>query len=199
MSDTQDIQPSAPEESKPKRYNLFYTGGIYPQSVNNIRGSFIEAVKENAASVNFYLSSSGGELDSALSLYHFLRALPIPLTIHNVGTVDSAAVMVYMAADTRLAVPDSWFLLHSMMLFGNSPIDAPRLLERSRGVDRFAEVYAKIVEERAKSVLNIYEILRGDTSSLIIDPDKALETGIITGIAPVEAISVDDVNISIST
>lgn len=189
MSDTQNIQSNP---SSPNRYNLFYTGDISENSVHNIRVAFAQALTPNVSSINFFFSSTGGCLYAALSLYHFLRALPKPITIYNVGTIESAAVLVYMAADTRLTSNFSWFLIHnSSQSIPNNTIDAPRLAEMNRTNNKYAEVYAQIINERTKGASSnfaIYERLRGDASSLIIDPDTALDIGIVTGISPIEGI-----------
>ncbi|MDR1692942.1 MAG: ATP-dependent Clp protease proteolytic subunit [Oscillospiraceae bacterium] len=200
MSEVQTAQPAPP---LPKRHNLFYTGDIYPQSVNNIRSACIQALQQSASGIRLFLSSEGGQLSPALSLYHFLRALSIPLTTYNCGTVESAAVPIFMAGEARLAAPSSWFLIHSFLGgFYANQADAPRLSERNQNLNRHAELYEKILEERMNrpdSKLHIYERCRGDLGALMIGPDTALDVGILTGITPADGlIAADDANISIA-
>jgi ATP-dependent protease ClpP protease subunit len=201
------MQPDAPQDIQPpppKRHNIFFSGDILPQTVCNIRGAFAHAVQENAPSINFFFSSTGGDLCAALSLYHFLRALPVPFTIYNVGTIESAAVMIYMAADTRLAAEETYFLIHSFVSWFHSPnIDNPRLNERSLVNDRLAEIYVKIVNGRIGKTnynLNVRERLMGEAGSLLLTPASALDAGIVTGIVPMEGvISSDDVNLCVAS
>lgn len=62
----------------------------------------------------FLFSSGGGSVDAGVALYNYLRALPVPLVMHNTGSVDSIANVVFLAADERYANPDSSFLLHGI-------------------------------------------------------------------------------------
>ena len=62
----------------------------------------------------FLLSSTGGSVDAGVALYNYLRALPVPVTMHNTGSIDSIANVVFLAADERYANPHSTFLLHGI-------------------------------------------------------------------------------------
>ena len=67
----------------------------------------------------FLFSSSGGSVDAGIALYNYLRALPVPIVMHNTGSIDSIANVVFLAADERYANPHSIFLLHASI--GASP------------------------------------------------------------------------------
>jgi ATP-dependent Clp protease protease subunit len=62
----------------------------------------------------FLFSSSGGSVDAGIALYNYLRALPVPVTMHNTGSIDSIANVVFLAADERYANPHATFLLHGI-------------------------------------------------------------------------------------
>src|SRR5258708_37792103 len=51
---------------------------------------------------------------SGLTLYNFLRALPVPFTMHNVGNVDSIGNAIFLAANTRYACAHSTFMFHGV-------------------------------------------------------------------------------------
>ena len=170
----------------PLQHTLYFSGAITQQSVHNIRSIVLDAIKQNASSIKLVFSSEGGDLNAGLSLYHFLRALPIPLTIHNFGTIESIAVLIYMAADTRLVTDDAWFLVHSFnAYFYSNNIDYPRLSERTQSLGQYADVYTKIINERtkgAKSPLDISKVLNGE--AIIVDASTATNAGIATSITP---------------
>jgi ATP-dependent protease ClpP protease subunit len=48
------------------------------------------------------MSSPGGALDDALSLYGFLRTLPIKLTTANMGTIASITIAPFLAGTHRI-------------------------------------------------------------------------------------------------
>ena len=56
------------------------------------------------------MSSAGGMVEEGISLYGFIRSLPVEITIHNIGNIDSIALAVYLAASKRLVNPDATFL-----------------------------------------------------------------------------------------
>jgi ATP-dependent Clp protease protease subunit len=58
------------------------------------------------------LSSKGGDIDSAIQIYFYLKALPFDVEVIAFGQVDSAANLIYLAGKKRLATKDCRFLLH---------------------------------------------------------------------------------------
>ena len=62
----------------------------------------------------FLFSSSGGNVDPAITLYNFLRALPVEIIMHNSGSIESMGNIVFLAADIRYASVHSSFLLHGI-------------------------------------------------------------------------------------
>lgn len=49
-----------------------------------------------------------------MNLYNVLRAMPIKLTTHNVGNVDSIGNVVFLAGETRYACQHSTFMFHGV-------------------------------------------------------------------------------------
>jgi ATP-dependent protease ClpP protease subunit len=64
--------------------------------------------------LHFLFSSSGGAVDSAITLYNFIKALPMNIVMHNIGSIDSAANVVFMAGAERYAAQDTSFLFHGV-------------------------------------------------------------------------------------
>jgi ATP-dependent Clp protease protease subunit len=60
----------------------------------------------------FLFASPGGQIGAGIVLYHFLKAIPVQITMHNMGQVDSIANVIFMAGDKRLAAPHSSFHFH---------------------------------------------------------------------------------------
>lgn len=70
--------------------------------------------KHKPKRIYLLFSSSGGFVDASITLYNFLRSLPVKLVMHNIGVVESAATVVFLAADVRLAGKYSSFLFHGL-------------------------------------------------------------------------------------
>lgn len=69
-----------------------------------------------AGTDDFYvlLSTPGGEVQSGITLYNFLRGIPATITMHNMGNVDSIGNAIFLAADTRRACAHSTFMFHGV-------------------------------------------------------------------------------------
>jgi ATP-dependent Clp protease, protease subunit len=59
-----------------------------------------------------FLTSTGGQIDDGISLFGFIRSLPIEVTTINTGLIASIAIMPFMAGKRRIAVPHSLFHFH---------------------------------------------------------------------------------------
>src|SRR5215216_1569525 len=73
------------------------------------------ALERGSQSITICLSSMGGDPEQAFYAYEILRALRIPIVTYNVGTVQSAAMAVFLAGSVRLAAPHSHFLMNRTM------------------------------------------------------------------------------------
>lgn len=62
------------------------------------------------------ISSPGGEVAAGIALHNFLRALPVRVVTHNIGSVDSIAVVIFLAGERRFANHAATFLFHGVQL-----------------------------------------------------------------------------------
>jgi ATP-dependent protease ClpP protease subunit len=96
----------------PKDYFLGFNYAIDRQSAANLVSLAQQAVTLKATSITICLTSNGGAPDQALYVYETLRALPVPIHTHAIGSVQSAAMTVLMAGERRTASPGANFLFH---------------------------------------------------------------------------------------
>lgn len=66
----------------------------------------------NSSSLTIYISSSGGNVDMAVELYHFLRLLKCKIRTVNISYVNSASIILFSAGTERFCFPNSSFYLH---------------------------------------------------------------------------------------
>lgn len=71
-----------------------------------------DAGKRKHDKLCLFINSLGGQLDDGISLFGFLRSLPLELTTINVGLVASVAIVPFMAGKKRIAFPHSLFHFH---------------------------------------------------------------------------------------
>lgn len=165
---------------------IHFFGPLSQASVEQLRNCVLTGTEQQGATeICLHLSSEGGNLTAAFTAYHFLRSLAVPVTTHNLGNVESAAVLVYLAGATRLAVSHSRFMLHSLHWgFTAGSVDHDRLAEHARSLDFDAERYAKVFDERtsgAQQPANVRQHLAGRAS--ILEPQAAIAAGIATAIS----------------
>lgn len=133
----------------------------------------------NPKHLYFALSSPGGSVAAGVALYSFLRSLPVKLTMHNIGAVDSIATAVFMAAETRRACAHSSFLFHgiSTTFFQNTTLTTMQIREVLSNLAQDENKITQIVTERSLvTTPEIQELFRqGEAKS----PGYALEKGII--------------------
>lgn len=89
-----------------------FAGGIDQQSLPRFFNTFANAIQGGVETAHLLLQSSGGNVGDGISLYNYLRALPIELHIYNTGCVQSIAVLPYLAARRRIVSKSGTFLIH---------------------------------------------------------------------------------------
>jgi ATP-dependent Clp protease, protease subunit len=77
---------------------------INPGTLAGLQNVVLSALKNGATELSIHISSDGGSNDEGFTAYNFLRTLPIPVTMHCVGNVESMALLMYLAGEKRLMV-----------------------------------------------------------------------------------------------
>ena len=144
------------------------------------------------------INSRGGVLGHATRAYRKLLDYPKErLTIHNIGSVESAAILLYLSAKTRAAIPGSRFLIHPICwTYNYHPKITLSILEKAKkDLERDIKCYASIWKDNTRNGNNPKDICRYlenssydpesdslnfEKDTLIIDASDALSCGIIT-------------------
>lgn len=161
---------------------VHFIGPINHNTACTIRNLCLQAVQSGASSIELHLSSEGGNMTAGFALYFFLKSLPVPLITHNVGSIESIAVVIFLAGQKRYAYPGTRFLVHPLNWgFGNLvAADHARVTEWRECLDFDAERYASIFEEATRDAAEpdyIRTHLFG--SARLFDANQAVKAGII--------------------
>jgi ATP-dependent protease ClpP protease subunit len=100
-----------PEQSQPADAYGAFCGPINENSARDLIYAMTTATARGQ-NVHLLFQSSGGSVGEGICLYNFFRTLPIELTIYNVGSVNSAAVIAYLGAKRRITSARAVFMLH---------------------------------------------------------------------------------------
>lgn len=134
---------------------------------------------EGSSEIHLRLSSTGGKLHSAFTAYHFFRSLCIPFFTHNVGTLETAAIITYLASDTRSAVPNAKFLIYNLeWTFYRDHIRYPEIIEAYLSLKFDTESYVEIFNERTNKSFDVRAPLTGPAQ--VLDGRAALAAGVVT-------------------
>jgi ATP-dependent protease ClpP protease subunit len=100
---------------------------IKAQTANNFVNMLANLANQQIDRVILAINSGGGEVVHGVAMYNAMRAMPYPITTHNVGNVDSIANVVFLGGSERLVCPASTFMFHgvgfSANLMGNMRLE----------------------------------------------------------------------------
>lgn len=161
---------------------VHFIGPISHASVCTVRNLCLQALQSGASEIELHMSTEGGNMTAGFALYFFLKSLPLPLTTHNIGSIESVGVVIFLAGQKRYACPGARFLVHPLHWgFGDLvAADHSRVTEWRECLDFDAERYASIFEEATRGGAvpdQIRSHLFGNAR--IFDAEQALAAGII--------------------
>ena len=127
-------------------------------------------------------ASSGGQVDAGITLYNFLRSLPVEIIMHNTGSIDSIANVIFLSADTRYASKHSSFLFHGVNqnFQANTSTTRNKINEILSNLDAVETKIQGIITERTELTPEEVKVLFSQGESK--DPDFALSKGIVNEI-----------------
>lgn len=174
--------PSA-DEKEGTTYVLHFTGPINSSTTGQLIDKCTKAVQQEAARLIIKIATMGGDCSYGFALYNFLRALPLPLHTHNLGTVESMGNIIFLAGERRTAARFSKFLFHPFHWTLHGAIDHARMTEYSMSMDQDRWLYEQIVQERTRGAREPLDVASYLTASpRFISPAEALECGLIHAI-----------------
>ena len=130
------------ENSKEKIIYINFNATIGQEETRAFMEFCMSVIHEhNPDAFYFLFASPGGDVDSGIVLYNFLKSLPQKIVMHNIGSVDSIGIVVFLAGDERYASPHTSFLFH--------PIDhTPE--ESKLDLKKLEEIESKIKKDEDK-------------------------------------------------
>ena len=131
--------------------------------------------------LTIFLSSTGGDVDSALRIYSFLKGLPIEVEIIGFSQIDSAANTVFLAGSKRKALAGCRFFLHEGTFNIGNQGAALHVHEETINIlqELLKRNIAVISKETGKSIKIVRNVLR---EGKILSTKQALDFGLVTEI-----------------
>jgi len=129
--------------------------------------------------LHYSISSGGGDIIAAFGAFNEMKGLPLKITTHNSGAVDSASIMPFMVGERRTASPSSEFFFHQMRWNFASNINVPlyTISEATKWLGTYENLMAQYVADRSgQEKETILNMMREGTTIL---PELAKELGLI--------------------
>jgi ATP-dependent protease ClpP protease subunit len=129
------------------------------------------------------MNTSGGDFDSGITLYRFLKSLPVEVKcMHNYNCVDSAGILVFCAGIERYASPNTSFLFHPISY--NFENRRYTILEMREQLHIMETEQCKVIDIISNTVGNNKkeEIENLILQRKVINSNEALKLGLVTDI-----------------
>ncbi|MCK9578005.1 ATP-dependent Clp protease proteolytic subunit [bacterium] len=164
--------------------NIWYTitGGIDPNVAQGLIAWVNGQVYDGQVTkLTLFLSSVGGDIDSAIRIYSFLKGLPIEVEIIGFSQIDSAANTIFLASKNRKALKGCRFFLHEgTFTIGNQTATLHAHEETLTVLRELLNRNVKIIStETQKTESEIAQILK---EGKIFNAKEAFDFGIVTEI-----------------
>ena len=167
-----------PLELPNEREYVLFTREISQESMNELIDALMNAANSSSETY-LLLNCGGGNVMAGIYAYNMMRALPTKLIVHNVGSVNSVANVLFLAADTRYSTPPSTFMFHGVAFNRQGPLklDERYLKEYLDSVVADHDRIGKIISDR--SHLTPSEVSELFSEQRVRDVDWALDRGVI--------------------
>lgn len=147
-------------------------------TINALMDAIDQKMKQGATEFIILISSPGGSVLHGLSAYNYLRGLPVSVTTHNFGSVDSIGVVLFCGGSKRLSVPQARFLLHGVSAsFQNERLEEKQLEERLKGLRIDIENIAKVIAANTGKALQ--DVIIAMLERTTLNPDEAKAWGLV--------------------
>ena len=156
-------------------YGIF-TGPIDQAAAQRISNAMSRAINNRVEGVHLLFQSGGGNVGDAIYLFNLFRSLPISLTLYNIGSIASIAVIAYLGAAKRITTSNATFMVHRIPVGATSgklqSADNTAILDEKR-IESILQSKLKLPEDKMK--------LRS-VADLSLSADEAVAAGLATSI-----------------
>jgi len=151
---------------------------VNPLTAQHFMATCSQVITQGHDNLYLMLSTPGGQVASGITVYNFLLSLPVPITTHNIGNIDSIGNAIFLSGKTRLACKHSTFMFHGVGFdIANQRFEEKNLRESLNSLLADQQRIGDIISERTNiSSDKVGELFREARTK---NSDDALEAGII--------------------
>ena len=160
-----------------------FFGQIHEASATKLMAACAQIIATDAPDCLYLLfSSPGGDVNAGVAIYNYLRALPgVRVVMHNTGSIDSVANVIFHAADERHAAPHTTFHFHGVgMNLTSTSLNYSQIKELESQVSALETKIGNIIASRCQ--LTLAELQDLFLHGKSVDTAFALQKGIIQSV-----------------
>lgn len=194
------FQKNIRRPSMNERYLLF-TGPVTMESAQNLLKVLNDSVKKNIARIHLLISSPGGDVNFGITLYNYIKSLPVEIYTYNIGIVDSIAIILYCSGSKRFCDKNARFLLHNEKLTIQTSqvfnLDESQLNEIHNILQSGKTLYSNILSKYISATPD--EICKMMSKVTIFDKQAAENVGLVTNLDDLKlqaGINIENINTS---
>lgn len=154
---------------------------VNQQTITSLINAFENEFKIGTKNFKLLISSPGGFVDQGISIFNYLKGLPINIETVNFGAVDSISAVIFCAGKTRTSVPNARFIIHDVIRSAQNITFNEVLMSEwldSIKIDR--NNIAKIIAETCNKKTNEIENLM--KKAVVLSPLQAQKLGLVNNI-----------------
>jgi ATP-dependent Clp protease, protease subunit len=159
---------------------LSYIGPIGGMPTTRLRNALLHAINEKRPSITLLIQSNGGGIDEGFALYGLLKSLPVPITAHAIGPIESIANIVFLGAQTRYATEQSHFMFHPFTWTFQANAYEYQFIE---GIQRHLAFsrskFERIIEQNTMLTKQALDQMKAFDEMVIVDAATAKQKGIV--------------------
>jgi len=148
-------------------------------SANALMGAIDQQIAQGKKKIILLISTPGGTVFHGISIYNYLKGIPIEIETHNFGSIDSIGNVIFVAGEKRFSVPNARFLIHpvSVTFAQNISLEEKKLDEHLKSLQIDENNIAKIIgKEVSKKTEEILSALANRTT---LNPEEAKKYGLV--------------------
>jgi len=170
----------------PRRYYIYLSGELHPNTGKVVEDMINSKIVDGFREFYIAMSSSGGSALIGIGLYNYLMSLrsrgDVNVITHNISHVDSAAVDIFMAGQTRLANENSTFLVHAAFMDQEPPKGADNLNLEYLNLRQIDDIDVAILRAQTRMPAVAIADYLHDRRDHILSAQQALAFGMVNRI-----------------
>lgn len=156
---------------------ISFNSSIVPATSSPLMGALSNVTNDGYDEIHLFLNTPGGTVPDGIAIHNFILALPVPVVIYNIGTVNSIGNVVYQAGKRKVSAPSSSFMFHGVGFdITNARFEMKQLREKVSSLENDQALISEIIVRHTK--LSAEDVDKLFLEMAFMSAQDALERGI---------------------